>query len=193
MTESYLYDLIKAILEQSTTIQGRFFVAEGYGNDLNTGNFDNIIKDALSNIKPGGKKYPLSIMMPPVEQEGAAAGWSTFQVKIFFLNLAYQDENGIKNQNLENNTSETQIFEDWEAMRTCAGDFREAFNQTVRYSNLLGSIRNSQNSLAVYERYSKMNNDGCNGVSIAFDIQLFRGCVISDYPSNYLSLIDLPE
>ena len=68
MNEIILYNLFKEIIKNSYTLQGRFLMAEGYGNDLNNGNFDDVIKDALGGLQPQQIKYPLAILMPPFEQ-----------------------------------------------------------------------------------------------------------------------------
>lgn len=193
MTELYLYQLIENILKASDSVQGRFFVAEGYGNDVNANNYDNIIKDALSSLKIENKKYPIAVLMPPVDQETPKQnGWYNYSLKLFFITLNGQDQNGIKNVDFALNVSQQQIYEDWSAMRIIAGDFREAFNLVTKGKSLLGSVRESQTVPAQYERYSKMNNDGCNGVSINMAVQLFRGCEITDYPEGFINDVVLP-
>lgn len=187
--ELNLYALFEALIKQDPVLQGRFFIAEGYGNDLNANNFDNVIKDALGSIADA-KKYPVAILLPPTEliTKGYEWGWSQFRLKMFFLTTTYyQDGSDIKFQNTGNNTSEHPIKWDWKDMREVAGNFRINFNDFTR-KNTINAIRERQNVTDYYERVSNMGNDRVSGVSLQFDVNVFVGC---KHPSYDISKIDI--
>jgi len=182
MDELNLYRLFKELIKQDPVLQGRFFVAEGYGNDLNANNFENVIKDALGSITDV-KKYPVAILLPPTEMisKGYDWGWSQFRLKMYFLTTTYyQDGSDIKFQNTGNNTSESPIKLDWRDMRDVAGLFRINFNDfTRKYTQQ--AIRENQKVFDHYERVSNMGNDRLSGVSVQFDVDLFIGGVVPNY------------
>lgn len=190
MNELNLYAIFKAIIQKSKVIEGRFTVATGYGNDLNTNNLGEIVKDALGGITTV-KKYPLALMMPPYEiVQDVSKGWSRFKVRLFFLVPQYSN-NGIKNPNAFNNTSEHTIIQDWKDMRECAGDFRVFLEQVLIGKRLVNQIRIPDNSIDVYERFSNVGNDKLSSVMISFDIELFNSCDLKDYNLNDLNEIEL--
>jgi hypothetical protein len=194
MNEIYLYELFRSILSASKVIAGRFVVAEGYGNDLNTNSFDNHIIDALGGIS-SPQKYPAAVLMPPVELvDDRDSNWSRFELKMFFLTTTYNSGlASIKGIAGDTNTSKHQILDDWKDMRECAGSFRRIFNELVREHNLSGVVRESQKATDVYERYSMMNNDRLSGVCLSFEVALFTGCnEEEDYPADAVQTIALP-
>lgn len=180
MNELDIYQIFKTVLSRSKTIEGRFTVATGYGNDLNTNNLGEIVKDALGGIVTA-KKYPLSIMMPPYEiVPDTTKGWSRFKIRLFFMVPQYSN-NGIKNPNAFNNTSEYTIQQDWRDMRQCAGDFRRYLDEYLITERMLNEIRIPDNSIDAYERFSNVGNDKLSSVMIAFDIEIFNSCELKDY------------
>lgn len=190
MNELNLYAIFKAVIQKSKVIEGRFSVATGYGNDLNTDNLGEIVKDALGGITTL-KKYPLALMMPPYEiVQDVSKGWSRFKVRLFFMVPKFSN-NGIKNPNAFNNTSEHTIIQDWKDMRECAGDFRVFLEQVLIAKRLVNQIRIPDNSIDVYERFSNVGNDKLSSVMISFDIELFNSCNLSDYNINDLNEIEL--
>jgi hypothetical protein len=180
MNELDIYELFKKILSRSKTIEGRFSVAVGYGNDLNTNNLGEIVKDALGGIITN-KKYPLALMMPPYEiVPDATKGWSRFKVRLFFLTPQHSN-NGIKNLNQFNNTSDYPVIQDWQDMRQCAGDFRSYLDHYLIENHKLNQIRIPDNTAETYERFSNVGNDKLVAVMIAFDIEIFNPCQLKDY------------
>lgn len=195
MNELYLYELFRNILAQSTVMDGRLVIAEGYGNDLNANSFDNYITDALGGITTP-RKYPAAVLCPPQETvKDRDLGWSVFHLRMYFLTTTYHDGLAdIKGIAGDTNTSTHQIMHDWKDMRECAGNFRQILNKLVLARTLSQLIREVQNSPDVYERYSLMNNDRVSGVCMSFDMQLFTGCAISsEYPSTAAQDVLLPS
>ncbi len=189
MNELDLYELIQHILKYSAIIQGRCIVAEGYGNDLNANNLAEIIADSLGSITTI-KKYPLAVILPPIEtvrsyENPDTSGWSTFKLNIYFLTTTFYDNHSALNSSYINtlsNTSNYPICNTWKDMRAVAGDFRRMFNHYIRKNNLLDKVREIQHSIDVYSRVSLKNNDRLSGVSLQFDAEIFMPCTINDYP-----------
>lgn len=194
MNELLFYEIVKAILKESTVIQGRFLVAEGYGNDLNANNFDDIIKDALSNFNPAPTKYPVSVMMPPVEIiEKYEEGWSRFKIDHAFLcNTGFSGRNQFKNLNKQTNQSEHTMQQDWKDMREVAGDFRRMFNKILREKGYLKYINSATNAKDYYRRVSKMGNDKLTGVVVSYELNIAMPCALHDYTDGAVAAIQLP-
>ena len=192
MNELLLYEIVRAILAHSIVMEGRFFVAEGYGNDLNANNYDDIIKDALDNFKPVNKKYPVSVMMPPVEIVGSYEdGWTRFKIDQFFLcTTGFTGSNEIKGMNRASNISEHPIQYDWKDMREVAGNFRKVFNKVIRNSGYTKSINSASDARDYIRRVSNMGNDKLSGVLVSYELNVAMPCTLSDYAD--VSAIQLP-
>lgn len=193
--ELYLYETFKNVLSASTVIEGRFIVAEGYGNDLNTNNLDDAIKDALSSAAPLARKYPIAVLLPPVEHiEKYEYGWSTFDIEMYFLCNTHQTgTNDIKNLNSFNNTSDHPIKWDWKDMAECARDFRVVLNKVVKNLILIAYIRDNRKQPDIIKRVSKMGNDNLSGVYLQFKYDVFVGCEIHDYSADAIAAIVPPD
>ncbi len=186
MNELNLYDLFEQIISKSKTIK-RFVMAPGYGNDLNKNNLGEILTYIIGGIKDGAK-YPLCIMMPPVELiESYDKGWSKFKCRVFFLDTQNNDANGIANVNKFNNLSKKTIKHIWKDMRGCGIDFRKVF-QLVTERNMRSGIRDGQ-SIDVIDRVSNVANDKVAGIGISFDVELFIGCEVMDYNDSDIDSI----
>lgn len=188
MNELNLYDLFEQIISKSKTMK-RFVMAPGYGNDLNKNNLGELLTDILGGIKDG-PKYPLCIMMPPVELiESYDKGWSKFKCRVFFLDTQNNDSNGISSINKSNNLSKHTIKHIWKDMRICGIEFRKIF-QLVTERDLQAGIRDGQ-SIDVIDRVSNVANDKVAGIGISFDVELFIGCEITDYSDADITSITI--
>lgn len=183
MNELLLYAIVKAILSKSKVMQGRFIVAEGYGNDLNANNFEDMVKDALDNYVNPSPKYPISVMMPPVEViEDYAGGKSRFKIDQFFLcTTGFTGRNEIKNRNIKTNTSDHPIIWDWKDMREVAGDFRKVFNLVLRRDSYLNVINSATDARDYIRRVSNMGNDKLSGVQVTYELNIAMPCELADY------------
>jgi hypothetical protein len=186
MNELLLYAIIKAILAESKVMQGRFVVAEGYGNDLNANNYNDLVKDALDNYKPVNKKYPVSVLMPPLEiVDSYEEGWARFKLDQFFLcTTGYTGASELKGMNMNANTSEHSIQMDWKDMREVAGDFRKMFNKAIRNTGYLKYINSATNSKDYIRRVSNMGNDKLSGVVVSYELNIAMPCELKDYEPN---------
>jgi hypothetical protein len=188
MNELFLYQLLENILKFSSVIEGRFFVAEGYGNDLNANNLNDIVKDALSNYKPTDRKYPLSLLLPPMEivsSNEKMNGWTRFKLEQYFLTTTgYSGVGEFKSINRATNISEHPIRYDWKDMREVAGNFRRQFLEVLRTKRILNSIRPVSDSSDIYRRFSSMNNDNLSGVSVSWEVEIYMPCTMADYEAQ---------
>lgn len=182
MNELFLYDYIKTLINASTTFEGRFFVAEGYGNDLNSNNFNEVLTDVLGSYMPKGFKYPCTFILPPTEVVGNYdLGWSRFKIDQFFVTTTGYEKSEIKGLNKDTNTSTVNVISDWNQMRVAAGDYRRIFKQTLKDQNLLMSIRPVSQDDYI-KRVTNMNNDRVSGVVVTYYVDLYMGvCETGDY------------
>ena len=189
MDELQLYQLMENILKHSTVIEGRFHVAENYGNDLNSGNLGDIIS---TEIKP--KKYPISVILPPVDTPNYTAGWSRFRIEQFFLCTGqYTGSGAIKSPANSTNTSKHPTRYDWKDMRECAIAFRQQFEEVIRAKGLLNQVRPVSGSTDTVRRVSNMGNDRLNGVLIVWQLDVNFGCDIADYDEGAIAATQLPD
>lgn len=193
MNELLLYAIIKTILSHSTVMEGRFVVAEGYGNDLNANNYNDLVKDALDNYKPVNKKYPVSVMMPPVEIiDSYEDGWTRFKIDQFFLcTTGYTGASELKGMNMNTNTSEHPIQFDWKDMREVAGNFRKVFNKVIRNKGYMKHLNSATNAKDYIRRVSNMGNDKLSGVVVSYELNIAMPCELADYAA--IDSITLPN
>lgn len=194
MNELNLYKLFKEILSKSKVIRGRFHVVPGYGNELNSNNVGEIIKDILGSITTADK-YPLSLLMPPVEIIGdyTDTSFSRFRLEMYFLKKIGTDNGRTQSLNVNNNTSEHTVMQDWKDMRLCAISFRKALDYVLIKTKSLNKIRTVDSSKEVINRVSYANNDRLAGVSITFEVDVFIGCDMSDYANEALDSVTFPD
>ena len=190
MDELQLYQLMENVLKHSTVIEGRFHVAEGYGNDLNANNLAEVIS---KDIKP--KKYPISVVLPPVDTPNYVTGWARFRIEQFFLCTTFHTGNGeIKSPSASTNTSKHPIRYDWKDMRECALSFRQQFNQVIKQRGLLQKkVRPVSDSVDTIRRVSLMGNDRLSGVMIIWQVDVYFGCEVQDYAHGSVEATDLPD
>lgn len=190
MNELNLYDLFRQILSKSKVIQGRFHVStNNSGNDLNTENLNEVVKDALGSIT-SIRKYPLCVLMPPVEEldNYIDGDYSNLTLTVYFLTQAFNGSSGIKKTNVFNNTSDHSTILDWKDMRECAVNFRKAFVQVTQANGNI--IRDGQKKDLIV-KISNIGNDNLNGVKLVFDVQIFSECVLNDYELESLKNIKI--
>lgn len=192
MNELLLYDIIRAILTASSVMEGRFFVLEGYGNDLNNSNFNDLIRDALGSIETGFKKYPASFLLPPVEVvESYSKGWARFKLEQYFLVQTGNNNAGeMKDVDSQLNLSKHSIQYDWKDMRECAGNFRKTFNAVLRSKGYLNAIHETTDARDIIRRVSNIGNDGSAGVVVIWELDLAMPCNANEYPDP--SAITIP-
>jgi hypothetical protein len=191
MNELNIYEIFKSVFQKSKVIEGRFYLLKGYGNDLNSDNLGESIKETIGTIT-APKKYPLVGMMPPYEiVENIFKNWSRFKINLFFCVPKNANNGQVKSPNSFNNTSNHTVEQDWKDMRECAGDFRGFLYLVLKEKELFTKIRIPSNSIDAYQRYSNVGNDALSVVSLSFDIEIAIPCDIIDYAPDSIDTLDL--
>ncbi|TWP28438.1 hypothetical protein ETU09_05805 [Apibacter muscae] len=189
MNELNIYDLFQQILSKSKVIEGRFHISSTEtGNDINTENLNDINLEAFGDNE-NKSKYPLCLLLPPVEEVNSfdELSFTKYYLVMYFLTQSQNDSIGIKNPNFFNNTSNHPLKYDWKDMRECAINFRKAFIKVTEKENY---IRDSQTT-DVITRVSKVGNDNLNGVKLTFKINVFEKCGFTDYNEEDLNKIKI--
>lgn len=189
---SFIDDLFKSVLAKSNAIQGRFIIAPKYGHELNSDFLGQVLDEVKSLFSE--KKYPLSMLMPPVyiiEREGYDNGWKMFFFRQFFLNTTYYNSsNQVSDPNQYTRTSQHTVVHDWDDMARAAENFVRVLNY-VEKKHLLhrDSFRFNKDSKPVITPVSNIGVDRASGVRIDFQASLYLGCEIEDYQVSDLDSI----
>lgn len=191
--ESNLYNFLQTVLNDSVTFAGRFVIAEGYGNDLNADNNDDVLVGNAVNAQPWSKKYPCVVAMPMVEVgENVRNNTTRGRIALYFLTKSFSSGNGVvKNKNPQTNTSRTPIKADWEQMRDAAKDFYQVCLDKM-YGDIAvrQTVRPVKAAPPTWSRVSMRNNDGLSGVVGTFEFDLVKGCEVNDYINNQVTIAD---
>ena len=179
-----IYQLFRNILAASLVIEGRFFILATTGQEINSSNMGEIVKDAMDGMV-AAKKYPAAAMLPPVElQVVNDKGWSTFKFTMFFLTLSGRTgDGGIKDPHPETNISQHTKEMDWKDMREVAGCFRKKLREVTRFPPLPNIFREHVPGMDQYLRLTVKGNDSLNGIMLVFEMQLADGLCgeLTDY------------
>lgn len=172
----FIETLFQGILDQSSTIQGRFHMSHKYG--AQEINFDNL-SDLITEIKE--IKYPLSLMPPPTARseydETMRGEWERYRIIIFFVNNSYKQQ-----INPDTKMSQYKIPYDWDDMKQVAYDFKTQLRLVQKAT--LGKIFRVPNNTALIHPVSVVGLDGVSGVKFDFDLDIYIGCNIAeDYPT----------
>jgi hypothetical protein len=190
---SYIESLFKAILEQSKTIQGRFYILPKSGGEINTDEFDQVM--AMAN---GKQKFPVAAMMPP-RSSGVFTGndeWEEFTFVLFFLNTTYYTgSNQGSKINPSTQTSSHRLISDWDEMKVAATDFIRIVDNIQRGNNSTSAVLlNSVFRMAgrkFIDPISFSSTHRLSGVKLEFKASIFQGCDIQDYIEG--GMVVLPE
>jgi hypothetical protein len=188
ITYSFISDLFTTVLQQSSTIQGRFFVSGRNGQEINSDILGQVLTDATTQVQV--QKYPLAMMAAPVSRGTFEKmdGWLPLRCTIFFLRTTYYDANGIAEVNPNTQTSMRPVLSDWSEMAAVAIDFVRVLNSLMRVGGI-GTFfrldRDAQNMTPV----STVGIDRVSGVRLDFNVSLFLGCEIIDYPSDVVTQV----
>lgn len=185
---AYILDLFTAVLNKSHAIKGRVYYAPHLGSEINSDELDQVIKDV---VKPEQKtKYPLALIMPPASN-GGANGWSYYPITMYFLKQSFiSGLNQQQNKNVNTNTSQHAIWQDWHDMRRCAEAFTDALKKVTK-NRLNSAIQISADKRQV-SPVTFVGADRASGVMLQFQVSIFNdGCFdIEDY--DFEDLVNFP-
>jgi hypothetical protein len=194
MSELFLYDrdagLFKAILNQSTVMQGRYFILAN-GNEINTSNFSQYISDALAGMQSVTQKYPVCLCMPPRSLPDGVR--QTFAFTLFFLTKSgITGQNKIKEIDTDTQVSTHHTWYDWKDMRECATNFVSTLNNVLRTKSSgslkLSSMFNVLPDGRSIEPLSNLGNDNLSGVRLTFRVEMNIDCEIQDYADAVITI-----
>lgn len=180
MTYSFLFDLFTAILQQSATIEGRFYVSSKNGNEINSDVLGQVLTDVVTQTTT--QKYPLVLMTAPTSRGelSAASAWQDYTITLLFLRPSYYDAfNQIADINPNTQTSMRPIMKDWEAMELCAKDFIRVLDVLQRMNKNHNVFRLEKGKKPITP-FSNVGIDRVSGVRLDFGMSLFVDCLITD-------------
>lgn len=201
--ELFLYDplkgLFKEILNQSTTIKGRYYLSANGGQDLNANNINAFINDSVNLLAPIAEtKYPLAMCLTPRSKFVKFNGgrWEQFFFNMFFLNSTGREGDEIKLMDADTLESQHHVWYDWQDMKTCAEDFIEVLKLVIAQSGIPGQAGTFyqgtedplrkylavDNDSVTFTRVTNSNNAALSGCFISFMMLMSAGqCELADY------------
>lgn len=180
--ELFLYDrdtgLFKQVLDQSATIQGRYFVAPHGTEDLNTANLSQYIESATQGVTVPDQKYPMVLCLAPRSQVRES-------VEVFSFNLLFLVRNGINDINSDSMISMRNAWKDWNQMHSVGVQFIRKLNSTIKagmlnglpYKSFMGIVNDSVDIF----RFTSKSNDNLNGARLNFRMEISVNCETPDY------------
>lgn len=192
----FITELFKNILSASRGIQGRFYYCPKLGQEINTDDFDQLLKDEFQRL--GQKKYPVDIMMPPVSQGyfiDAVGEWERYQFIHFFLTTTFYDgDNQVKDMNASTRTSTHSVLQDQHDMGRCARNFINVLDGISRTRGLIRtSFRLDSQSERIIRPVAYIGGDRLTGVRLDFHGSVFNGCILEDYTQENIYEIIVPD
>lgn len=189
----FLQETFKAVLEKSSTIQGRFHFCPKFGAEINSDQLGEVIAELFQGNQPV-TRYPMALAMPPRSTGGynKTDAWDEYSFSIFFLKQSFVDsQNKVQWPNTTTRTSMHSVEMDWHDMKRAAVGFMRALDILQRKQT--DSTRSWRTKGQSYTSpVSYIGTDRAAGIRLDFTIQLFIGCELVDYTTNDIKLITLP-
>lgn len=197
--DAFTAALFKNILEKSQGIEGRFFVCPYMGREMNSDELGQVIKEFVDPLRLD-RKYPLSLMMPPVSYGyyfNEIGEWEKNRAALFFLNSTYYTGlNQVQVPNAATGTSTHTIPQDWHDMKRCAMNFITVLDRVARSKTnqlIKNKFRLDQEKESVISRVTQVGVDKASGVRLDLFYSLMVGCEIEDYDESEIADISIPE
>jgi hypothetical protein len=192
----FIYELFKNILSESKAIEGRFFYCPKMGKEINTDDLDQVIKDAFSQGET--KRFPCSIMMPPVSNGkfvDPKGEWEYYDFILFFLKTTYYTgDNQIANVNPNTQTSTHTVLQDQHDMGRSARNFIGVVERIARTKGLIkNKFRLSSDHDRIIRPVANIGTNRLSGVRLDFTGSVFNGCTIEDYTEDGIDEIIIPD
>lgn len=193
----YIEELFRNILKASSAMQGRFFICPRNGREINSDDLEQVIADLVIRERIT-KKYPLTLMAPPVST-GSYAGtnedWDHYHLTLFFLTTSgYASTSQGMNLNPNTRTTQHTITQDWHDMKRCAVSFIKVLNNVQRKNNLVNTrFRLDQHRDKTITPISEVGVDRVSGVRLDFAADVFLACSTQeDYSVDGIASIIIP-
>lgn len=197
ISHPFISELFKNVLSKSRGIDGRFFVCPSMGTEINSDELGQVIEDSFKGSKLE-RKYPLSLMMPPVSYgfyTHKNGEWEKYRAILFFLNSTYNSgTNQVANINPSTKTSMHSIPQDWHDMKRCAVNFVTVIDKVSRTKGLIKThFRLDQEKERVITPVSMIGADKASGVRLDMWFSGLIGCNLEDYDEDEIASIVIPE
>lgn len=187
---TYIEAVFKRILTVSNSIRGNFFVLEKHGQELNSDNLEQLIKDSFTQTVIN---YPLVAMMPPVIIPKYSKQAEKINITLLFLTTSfYTGDSQIKSPNKSTNTSTHRIVEDWEDMLKSAQDFFKVLDLMIQNNRSTIKIGFDLTKEPFIDTVSLAGNKRLSGVKFSFTLSLFDNCDIVDYTQENIDALTVP-
>ena len=191
----YINSLFSAILDVSLVMGGRFYICPKQGSEMNNAN----IAELVMNAPPNGIKWPAALMMPPKKSGNfqfsllEVTDFDLYTIQMMFLRPASYTAYNQPSQPLPNTPISTHtVVDTWHDMSRCAEDFMKALRGIIDSGSLQGTLTISERLTPVIQYITEIGNDKLSGALLTFNLLMNGGCELEDYPSDYLTRIELP-
>lgn len=195
----FITEFFKRVLDRSRGIQGRFVYCPKQGAEINSGDFDQVIKDLFSQ-DPQPKYYPACFMTPPVSEGkffNPQGEWEQYRITLFFLTTTFADSYGdTKDPNLSTGTSQHDPMMDQHDMGRCARNFLFVLNQLMRRRtdpSLLKKFQLETSDPSQVLPVAFLGGPNLTGVRLLLRCAVFNGCELEDYDATDILNIAIPE
>jgi hypothetical protein len=186
LSNIFLQNTFSAVLQNSDSIAGRFFVSTANGREINSDTLGQVLTEAITN-NVYTQTYPCVLMAAPTI-EGAldqSDSWARCRITLLFLRPSYIDTltNTLAAANYNTNTSTRPITEDWSDMQRSAIMFLRMLNKVMRLNNNHAIFRLLKEPFIITP-ISSVGADRLSGVRLDFHCSLFIGCELEDYSED---------
>lgn len=195
--------LFRKLVDQLTAIH-TYHISPNYGQDSNTNNLEQYLKDPAYGVSTVTQKYPICVCITPRSRPTRINGarWEQFFFTIYFLQRTGVDgQNKLRSLDKDTNQSTHQVWYDWAEMKTAAIQFIDLFELTIKGDVVVNSetikfrrILNVDFDKMDIRRLSNFNNDKISGIELNFACYLdISECTLVVGDIEYLVSTTLPE
>lgn len=195
---AYIQQLFQYILDNSTVIDGRFYVCPKWGAELSNPN----IEEQLSIGQQRSQKYPAALLMPPALsgnfEDGALGNsnsvdnYDMYNIKIIFgTTPKVTGQNQPQTPNALGTPQHT-VVQTWHDMLRVAKNFSVVLNNLCKQTGGMILFWDRGNPTSSITPITDLGNDKVCGVILAFNLALYSGCTIEDYPDDWATTLTPP-
>lgn len=196
---TYIQQLFQYILDNSTVIDGRFYVCPKWGAELSNPN----IEEALSIGQQRSQKYPAALLMPPAksgnfDESGLGNSNSVNNYDLYRIKIIFGTTPKVTGQNQPQTpnalgTPQHTVMQTWHDMDRVAQNFCAVLATLAKQSGGNILFWDLGDPTSEITPITNMGNDGVYGVLLSFRLAIYSGCTIEDYPDDWQDTMTLPE
>ena len=163
----FISENIKAVLDKSSTIEGRFFVCPDWAAEINSSNLGQLVTAATGD--ENYKNFPAALLMPPAiagDLVNLQPGRLLYGITMLFLTTTYYDSNNnVKAPSNYTGHSTHTVPMDWHDMQRCAHDFMRMFAHGLQVNDMQPFIYIDDRNRQEMQLISKIGTARLSGVS----------------------------